>query len=167
MPDTSTSAAGDPVLGVHGTPSSGPCRPPQHCRGMQHCTCMGTLQHLSHMCLGTSWAAVPVRDAHTRTWTRVPMAALHTHRGRGRGLTRARTCTARGAHAASQHRQHRRPAPRLRQTSSGTQRPRGTHLHKQHSSSFPTARGARKQPHAHRCISSRLPALAVPGGNGL
>lgn len=49
----------------------------------------------------------------------------------------------------------------LRQTSSGTQRPRGTHLHKQHSSSFPTSRGADKQPHSHPCISSRLPLITI------
>lgn len=59
------------------------------------------LSQLGHMCLGTSRAAAPVRDAHARTWTRVPMAPLQTHShtpGHGQGpdtgaLMHSQVCT--------------------------------------------------------------------------
>lgn len=151
-----------PGLGVYGTPSSGPCSPPQHCRGMQHCTCMGTLQHhLCHTWATGAWAHPRLlsqsempRHGHVCPWHHCTPSV--THCGMGRGLSQAHPCTARCAHAES------RPLQRqLRQTSSGTQRPRGTHLHKQHSSSFPTARGADKQPRSHPYVSSSLPPIAV------
>lgn len=88
MPATSTSAAGDLGLGVYGTPSSGPCSPPQHCRGVQHCTCMGTLQHhLRHTWATCAWTYTGLlsqsemlghRHGHVCPWHHCTHSVTHT-----------------------------------------------------------------------------------------
>lgn len=161
MPATSTSAAGDRGWGCMGTQAQDRAAPHSIVGGC-------SIAHAWAPCntiYATPGPQVPGHihgccpsqrcpDMDTCLWHHCTHSV--THCGMGRGLSQAHPCTARCAHAES------RPLQRqLRQTSSGTQRPRGTHLHKQHSSSFPTARGADKQPRSHPYISSSLPPIAV------
>lgn len=81
------------------------------------------LSQLGHMCLGTSRAAAPVRDAHARTWTRVPMAPLQTHShtpGHGQGAdtgtlmhSQVCTCSITAAAKAAPHAGTEAPANQL------------------------------------------------------